>query len=128
MTEIPSADPLFTEQSNTRITVPDERTELTEDDLLGESVFFVTQVGAWPAVVVGYDPITKRAAMQVFNKKTDGCILTQKPVRHISTGDTPCWAWKHETPFGGLQSVNREDAPPKRAHTRKSSGGIAYGR
>lgn len=98
--------------------------ELTREDLLGEQVFFVTQVGAWPSIVVDYDNTTKRADLQVFNRKTDGCNLVGN-VRHISSDDAPCWAWKHETPFAGLQSTQRGQEAPKRAHTRRRPGGLS---
>lgn len=103
---------------------PDTDLPPTREDLLGEQVFFVTQVGAWPAIVVEYDNTTKRAILQVFNRKTDGCNLVGN-VRHISTDDAPCWAWKHETPFAGLQSLNRGQEAPKRAHTRRRPGGLS---
>lgn len=123
MTEIPSETPLIdttpgaTQPIVDRAVTPVETA--TEADLLGEVVFFVTQRGAWPGMVVSYDATTKRLRMQVCRKKADGSDLST-PIRHISTGDVPCWAWKHETPFGGIQS----EQPPPRAHGRFDPGGI----
>jgi hypothetical protein len=122
VTEFPSEAPLLDPRDDLNIRrVPDDPE--SEHALLGERVFFVTQVGAWPGIVVAYDATTKRADIQVFNRKTDGCNLV-RAVRHIRSDDAPCWAWKHETPFQGLQSLNRGAETPKRAHTRKQTGGV----
>jgi len=116
MTEIPSEKMMSLSGHPDRTR---EITPLTEGDLLGEHVFFVTNVGAWPAVVVAYDNTTKEATLQVWRKKADGSDLV-KGIKHISSGKVPCWAWRHETPMGGIHSPQ----PPKRAHGRFDTGGI----
>lgn len=107
MGEVPSKNPLIYVEGGDPTPLTDrtdtEYDHLGEYALIGEFVFFVTRVDAYPGVVVVYNNTTGRVRVQTFNKKTDGTTLSHF-IPHISSGEVPCWAWKHETPFGGIQS------------------------
>lgn len=112
VTEFPEAQPL---------------TDLKDQPLpsrgtpVGRIVRFVTKADTYVAIGVMDDPATERARLQVFNKRASGSSLSPD-IRHISSGDVPCWAWPDEAPPDGIPSAPKPER--RRAHTSKSVGGI----